>query len=287
MNTTLPLARLRTAFIAACALLPLNVFADGLSSSEAPAWTFPASITLVSDYIFRGQSQTWGKPALQAGIEADHRSGFYAGISGSNVSDHWLAGANTEIDLYAGFRGPIAGDLSFDIGAVQYLYPGADWKKSAFDGYNGSNSLDTFEPYAALTWKWLTLKAGVVVNEYFGWSNNNSPPAGGFAGDFDAGITDDTSGSHYTELNAAYPLATCWTLSAQLGRQVIRNSTGIDVTYGKVGLIRAFPHGISAGAFYYMSDEPDAFKDFLSLANAHSDSDIARNTVVFSLTQAF
>ena len=36
-----------------------------------------------------------------------------------------------------------------------------------------------------------------------------------------------------------------------------------------------------------VSDEPDAFKDFLSLANAHSDSDIARNTVVFSLTQAF
>jgi hypothetical protein len=275
----------RAALLAVCALLASSAFGD--EGQADSAWTFPASVTLLSDYIFRGQSQTWGKPALQAGIEADHSSGFYAGVALSNVSDHWLAGANTELDLYGGYRGKLSDDLSFDLGAIEYVYPGADWKKSAFDGYNAPNGLDTFEPYAAITYKWLTLKAGIVLNEYFGWSNNNSPPEGGFAGDFDAGITDDTSGSHYTELNAAYPLSSCWTLSAQLGRQVIRNSTGIDVTYGKVGLTRAFPHQFSVGSFYYMSDEPDAFKGFLSLANAHSDSDIARNTFVLSLTRAF
>jgi uncharacterized protein (TIGR02001 family) len=277
----------RATLIAASALLPFHVSADEAQAPAAPEWAFPASISLVSDYIFRGQSQTWGKPALQAGIEADHSSGLYLGVSLSNVSDSWLAGASTELDLYGGYRGTLTEDLSFDIGAVEYVYPGADWKKSAFDGFNDPNGLNTFEPYVALTYKWLTLKTGVVVNEYFGWSNNNSPPQGGFAGDIDAGITDDTSGSHYTELNASYPIATCWTLSAQVGRQVIRNSTGIDVTYGKIGVTRALPQGFSVGAFYYASDEPDAFKGFLSLANAHSDSDIARNTVVVTLGRSF
>jgi uncharacterized protein (TIGR02001 family) len=287
MNVIQPMMPARAALTAACVLFCVSLPVSAEEAPDAPTWTFPGSVSLVSDYIFRGQSQTWGRPALQAGIEADHRSGFYAGLALSNVSDHWLAGATSEVDLYAGFRGKLSDEVSFDIGAVEYVYPGADWKKSAFDGFNASNSLNTFEPYVAVTYKWLTLKTGIVVNEYFGWSNNNSPPEGGFAGDFDAGITDDTSGSHYTELNAAYEIAPSWTLSAQLGRQVIRNSTGIDVTYGKVGLTRALPQGFSVGAFYYASDEPDAFKGFLSLANAHSDSDIAKNTVVLTLGKTF
>jgi len=276
--------------LAALGSLSFNACAEDAPAAAAeptPDWTFPMSVSLVSDYIFRGQSQTWGRPAAQFSVEADHKSGFYAGFFLSNVSDHWLPGATVETDLYGGFRGKFTADLAFDVGGIYYMYPGADWDESVFDGFNASNKLDTFEAYAALTYKWLTFKTGITVNEYFGWSTNNSPVNGGFAGDLGAGVTGDTSGSYYFELNAAYEVVPSWTVSGQVGRQIINNSHGLDITYYKAGVTKALPQGFSLGAFYSGTNEPDAYEDFLSLDNGHSDSDIARDTVFVTLTKSF
>ena len=69
------------------------------------------SVALTSDYVFRGVSQTDGKPALQGGIEFASEGGFYAGAWGSNVS--WLSDLSTtaapissslELDVYGGYR---------------------------------------------------------------------------------------------------------------------------------------------------------------------------------------
>jgi hypothetical protein len=53
------------ALVLACISSPA-LAADTLATTSevAPDWTFPNSIGVVSDYIFRGQSQTWGKPSL-------------------------------------------------------------------------------------------------------------------------------------------------------------------------------------------------------------------------------
>lgn len=267
-----------------------------VAEAPAPDWSFPMSVSLVSDYIFRGQSQTWGKPAAQFSIEAAHKSGFYAGFFLSNVSDHWLPGANVETDLYAGFRGTLPGAASavgFDVGAIYYMYPGADWDESAFnpprfpEGTTRSNRLNTGEAYAALTYKWLTFKTGITFTEYFGWNTNNSGVGIGFAGDLDAGVTGDTSGSYFFELNGAYEVVPTWTVSGQIGRQEINNSKGLDITYYKAGVTKALPHGFSLGAFYSGTNEPDAYEDFLSLRNTTSDSDIAKDTVFVTLTKSF
>jgi uncharacterized protein (TIGR02001 family) len=276
--------------LAALSPMSFNAYAEDAPAAAAeptPDWTFPMSVSLVSDYIFRGQSQTWGRPAAQFAFEADHKSGFYAGFFLSNVSDHWLPGAKVETDLYGGFRGKLTEDIGFDVGGIYYMYPGADWDESAFDGFNASNKVDTFEAYAALTYKWLTFKTGITLNEYFGWSTNNSPVNGGFAGDLDAGVTGDTSGSYFFELNAAYEVVPSWTVSGQIGRQEINNSKGLDITYYKAGVTKALPHGFSLGAFYSGSNEPDAYEDFISLDNARSDSDIAKDTVFVTLTKSF
>src|SRR4030067_2039524 len=71
-------------------------------AAVAPAVT--SNIGLVSNYLYRGISQTGGKPALQGGFDYAHASGFYAGLWGSNVS--WLSGlgassASLELDTYA------------------------------------------------------------------------------------------------------------------------------------------------------------------------------------------
>lgn len=285
--------------------LPATVMAEeaapAAAAAPAPDWTFPASISFVSDYIFRGQSQTWGKPAVQVSIEADHKSGFYAGFAGSNVSDQWLPGANLETDFWAGFRGALPGaasDIGFDVGGIYYYYPGANWSDSQFSApvMNKDNSLNTFEVYASLSYKWLSLKAGRTLTEYWGWNTNNSPALGhykgdptvfGFNGDANAGVTGNTNGSYFYEANAAYEVFPSWTISGQLGHQVVAESKGLDVTYYKAGVTKAFSGGWSVGAFYSGTNEPDAYKDFITLRNGTGKSDVARDTGFVTLTKSF
>lgn len=261
--------------------------ADAPADAPASAWTVPVSVSLVSDYIFRGQSQTWGKPALQLSVEADHASGAYVGFAASNVSSHWLPGATVETDFFGGFRGKLSEPVGYDVGLIYYAYPGADWKDSWFDGYNKGNSLNTAEAYISISYDWLSFKTGRTLTEYFGWSTNNSPVAGGFNGNPAAGVTGSTRGSYFYELNASKDVAEGWNLSGQIGRQVIAHATGLDITYYKLGVTRALPDGWSAGAFYSASSQPKAYDRFLSLDNGHSESNIARNKVFVSLSKAF
>lgn len=86
-----------------------------------------STVTVTSDYDYRGFSQTGEKPALQVSIDYAHDSGFYAGVWGSNVDDFDDGGSNTastEVDLYAGFAGE-AGSFGYDAGIVYYTYEGA------------------------------------------------------------------------------------------------------------------------------------------------------------------
>ena len=300
-----------TSLLGAGLILPLAAMAEeaaptvaaapAAEAAPAPDWTFPASMSFVTDYIFRGQSQTWGKPAVQASIEANHKSGFYAGFFGSNVSDQWLPGANLETDIYAGLRGAFPGaasDFGYDVGGILYYYPGANWDKSGFNppiypaGTTKSNSINTFEGYIGVSYKFLSFKTGRTFTDYWGWNDNNSPVGAGFAGDPRAGVKDgNTRGSYYYEMNANYEVFPTWNLIGQVGRQVIANSTGLDITYYKAGVTKSFSlagsPGWSIGAFYSGTNEPSAYKDFLSLRNTVSKSDIARDTGYLSITKAF
>lgn len=276
------------------------VVAEEAAKAEAPApdWTVAGSVSFVSDYIFRGQSQTWGKPAAQLGVEVNHKSGLYAGFFASNVSDQWLPGANMENDLYAGFRGSLPGpasDIGFDVGGIYYIYPGADWDESGFNppafpaGTTRSNSLNTFEIYGSLSYKFLSFKIGRTLTEYFGWNDNNSGIGAGFNGDLAAGVKPggDTKGSYFYELNAAYEVVPTWTVSGQIGRQVVADSRGLDITYYKAGVTKGFDGGWSVGAFYSATNEPDAYENFLSLRNTISDSDIAKDKLLVSVSKSF
>lgn len=271
--------------------------AQAVMAEEAtPDYTFTSNASFVSDYIFRGQSQTWGKPAVQVSTELAHKSGLYAGFFGSNVSGAWLPGANLETDLYAGFRNTIGKtEVGYDVGGIYYIYPGANWDQSDFNhglpktdaNYTKANRLNTFEVYGSLSYKWLSLKTGITTTEYWGWNDNNSAPGPGFAGDASAGVTGSTKGSYFYELNAASEVLPTWTVSGQLGHQVINNSTGLDLTYYKAGVSKALPQGWSVAAFYSGTNEPDAYKGFLSLANTTSKSDIAKDKVFFSVSKSF
>ncbi|OIR04962.1 bacterial protein of unknown function (Gcw_chp) [mine drainage metagenome] len=281
---------LSLAVLSALAMPSLSFAEDAAPAVAAatPDWTFPASVGYVSDYIFRGQSQSWGKGSLQAAIEADHASGFYAGLSMESVSDKWLAGASLETDFFAGFRHAIANtDFGYDVGAIYYAYPGADWNKSVFK--SNKNSLNTLEAYAAVNYKWLSLKAGRTITEYFGWNNNNSGTLGGFAGDNNAGVIPggSTKGSYFYEADASYEVLPTWTASGQLGRQVIADAVGLDITYYKAGVSKAFANGWTVGGFYSGTNEPAAYKNFASLSSSGDATNVAKNQVFVSVFKSF
>jgi uncharacterized protein (TIGR02001 family) len=117
----------------ACAALALLSSAPAFAQEEPTSpVTVSGSVGLVSDYRFRGVSQTDKGMAVQGGITLTHESGAYAGTWASNLSG-WgtFGGSNMELDLFAGY--------AMDVGLTWYMYP------------SGANKTDFAEPYVKLS----------------------------------------------------------------------------------------------------------------------------------------
>ena len=113
----------------------------------------------VSDYRYRGISQTRLKPTLQAGVDYSN-GGFYLGAWGSGIK--WIkdfgGDADVEIDVYGGVKGELAKDLAYDVGVLTYQYPSNKLSPSA----------NTTEIYGALTYGPATLKYSHALTDTFG-----------------------------------------------------------------------------------------------------------------------
>lgn len=100
------------------------------------------TLSLTTDYVFRGISQTDSGPAIQGTFDYAYmfrdEIGVYAGIFGSNVDFDETSGpgvnkASAEFDVYAGLKGTIQG-VTWQLGYIYYAYPNAH-PSSDFD-YN-------------------------------------------------------------------------------------------------------------------------------------------------------
>lgn len=191
---------------------------------------FTANVGLVSDYAYRGWSQTDERPALQGGFDYAHDSGLYAGVWGSNVS--WLSDANTdvsnslELDLYGGYKGTI-GAIGYDVGLLQYYYPGSYPK--------GFNSPDTLEGYIGLSWEFLSFKYSYAFTDLFGYEKSD--------------------GSQYYDLGAAVDVGGGFTLAAHVGYSDIKGQD--DYTDWKLGVTKEFG-GFNFGLHYVDTDVNNA-----------------------------
>ena len=241
-----------------------SVLAGLAFASTAHAGT-TGSVTVTSDYIFRGTSQTNQEPALQGGVEYAAESGAYIGTWGSNVS--WLSDLSTpaapissslELDVYGGYRGKFNDTVSYDVGALYYWYPG--------DFPSGFNSADTLEVYAGITVaasEKITLgaKYSVAATDLFGYT--------------------DSSGSGYLDLSANVVVAEGWTLGAHAGKQWIDGNGAFEYADWKLGITKAFSNGFSVGLAYTGTDADTA------LYTNPFGSKIARDTVALTVTKAF
>lgn len=251
---------LLTAVLGALSFAQVSYAAE---EAKAPAsnWTATGNVGFVSDYYFRGISQTWHKPTVQGGFDISHSSGFYAGIWGSGVSPNTYPDANTEIDVYGGYNGtiPAVEGLGYTVGLYSYLYPGGSWKKYRYlddrDLTPKGGRWDTTEVNFGLSYSYFSAKLSYTLTDWFG-------------ADKDAGWDGSTKGTTYFELNAAYPLPV-WdlTLIGHVGRLNVAgkldlnyqspggvfastsgtNETSPDYTDYKIGLSKAFKVGASEG----------------------------------------
>lgn len=116
-----------------------------------------ANIGFVSNYMWRGFSQTRNGVAVQGGLDLTHSSGFYLGTWLSNVDFKLAPSAHTEQDIYAGY-GFTAGDFTFDLKYTKYIYDNA-------------NALDFSETHAQVSYATDSIGTFAIGADY----SNNTP----------------------------------------------------------------------------------------------------------------
>jgi uncharacterized protein (TIGR02001 family) len=227
------------------ALLSASLLTSAPAAAQDP-WSFSANIGAVSNYIWRGVTQTGDQAAVQGGLDVAHESGFYAGTWASNID--WDEGSseevvisplldddgmpvfdenglpvytgttvgsdpnspNYELDFYAGFGNAINDDFSYDISAIYYAYPDGRDSDFAEIGLSG-------------TFKWFTL--GLAYTVY---------------GENDGGLFDDGDLYYYGGADFALPYDFGFSLRAGyyqfrhddvvVGAAVLDDGTLVDLT---------------------------------------------------------
>ena len=87
-------------------------------------------VTLTSDYVYRGVSQTLGKPAIQASVAVEHPNGLFGWLWASNV-DYVKDrdpddGANREIDLVLGYSFALDERAEVSLSVLRFAVPGTN-----------------------------------------------------------------------------------------------------------------------------------------------------------------
>jgi uncharacterized protein (TIGR02001 family) len=237
----------------------------------AADFTPSSNVSLVSDYLYRGISQSGAKPAIQGGFDLAHTSGMYLGMWGSSIS--WLSdgglatNAGLELDTYAGYKGA-AGDVAYDVGFLRYNYPTGKYVDPIPANFAKA---DTNEVYGAVTYSIVTAKLSYALGDLFAVSN--------------------AKGSTYMEVNVSYPIADSGvTLGAHYGKQAYKGTSadalkagGADPTYAdyKLSVTKDFS-GYVLGLAYSSTNATKGVGNYYNVLT----KDLGKSTVVLSLTRA-
>jgi uncharacterized protein (TIGR02001 family) len=220
------------------------VFAQ--AKAPEPDYTLAYNIGAVSDYRFRGITQTNYGAAVQGGIDFAHKSGIYLGTWASNVN--WVKQVNGatkgdyELDLYGGYKGEIKPGLTYDVGYIAYTYPGND--SGVANGAVAAGTYtkaDTQEFYGALTYNVVTLKYNQSIGDFLGNPLSNA--------------------SRYWDLSANFDLGNGYSFTPHVGRQTIPNQPGNIADYSDYALTVAkdFGNGFVASAAAIGSNADQTF----------------------------
>ena len=131
-------------------LTRLGVVALALTAGTVQA-EISSTVTAISDYDFRGITQTALDPAVQASLDWSAESGLYAGLWGSNV-DFGTDQANVEADFFLGYGGAFTDTFAYDVGATYYSYYGEDSDVPSVNYWEFHGGLTYAEHYSTTFW---------------------------------------------------------------------------------------------------------------------------------------
>ena len=191
--------------VVAAALLAMSgpVLAADLpvKAAKAPApfdpWDIAFGGAVMSDYVFRGITQSNHQPSVAAYFEPRYNINkdlqLYVGTSSESIS--FANHAAAEVDIYGGVR-PTFGAFAFDFGIWGYLYPGGQCQESFPGGVAvcppGSplalgpdftqikQNLSFYEGYGKVNWT-INDSFALGANEYYTPSFLNSGAWGNYA----------------------------------------------------------------------------------------------------------
>ncbi|MBC3884296.1 TorF family putative porin [Undibacterium griseum] len=195
--------------------------ADDAKSEAKPDNELSFNASLASDYRYRGISQTRLEPALQGGADFNNNpTGLYVGTWLSTIK--WIkdtpgAGSTpAEWDIYAGKKGEIAKDVSYDIGVLGYVY-----LNNHLDQV-GLKDANTLEIYGQLGYGPAYIKYSHAVTTLFGIV--------------------DSKNSGYLDLGANIELSEGLNLNLHAGYQRVQGINSSAATYSdyKVGVSKEF-----------------------------------------------
>lgn len=236
-----------------------------LAAAQAPAPSpVTGNLSIVSDYRFRGLTQTMQRPALQGGFDYAHASGLYVGNWNSNVSSTVFPNSNLEMDFYGGYKHAF-GDIGLDVGFLYYYYPGS--LATLTNPQTGTTStgikIDNKELYIGGSWKWLSLKYFHSVDELF--------------------AVPDTKNSWYLDGNATFDLGSGWGVVGHIGRQKVKSWSDASYTDYKLGVTKDIG-GFVFGAAYVDTNANDSAWTY---TDARKTLNIGKSGVVLSVAKTF
>jgi len=251
----------------ASAFAAQGAYAADAAPAATPDHAVAINVGVVTDFRYRGISQTVKKPALNATIDYTHNpTGLYAGAFASTIK--WIDDAQNaasvsgsaplEIDLYAGKRGEIGGGFTYDAGGLFYYYPN---NKLAATGSAYTNA-NTVEAYGQVGYGPAYIKYSYAFTDLFGNA--------------------DTVGSYYLDAGANQEITDGYVLNLHYGYQKMANTP--DGTYSdwKIGVTKDF--GLAIASIAYI--DTNAKSNFYYKA---TDSSVltGAGTTVFSLSKNF
>ena len=233
------------------------------AADEPPEHSFSGKVTLISEYEYRGLTQTAEKPAVQLNLDYAHKSGFYLGTFLTNISwikdtkDEFRASSGkgpVEWDIFGGYKFEVVKDVTLDLGYLRYEYPSSEAVKLA--GATILKKPNTNELYAGLTWTDFNVKYSVSTGDLFGFP--------------------DTKKSTFIEINWSKEVMEKLTLTAHLGRVKVKNASDFDYTVYRLGgtydwngwLLGAYIKGTDADGRLYTYKGKDWSKDRLVVSVA-------------------
>lgn len=252
--------------------------------THSKAWfILSGKVEFLSNYLDRGISQTFGRPAVQGELLVSQREedGFYAGVWGSNVDNETAPnGSNMELDLYGGYKykPDCIDDLLFVLDLKATLYPGARANLPTKDRYNG------LELTPGIQYKYLS--------QTFAYSLKNSPGVNeNFAPTYDPPLrpNGDSKGSWYAETNFEYPfIEDILSLTLTYGHQYVRHYTKLNYNVYQVNISYTAPDCIGGFTVSVSGATNDAKKSLYTNENGNGKTiNTARSCFWVGISKSF